>query len=184
MSTSILWDKGLWETEKSAGRGLETQLQIESRVGAALGVPCRGFGDSLLFSVSGLRIFTRIWSKETGESADGCIQFQQLLLVLAGDTAWGNREQSSTVFGSSSQALHKRESKKGGLKQTWTFSKRHISGGPNGQETAIADVGKRARFPTTSWRGFAERSASLVEGDVFLLNKPSVHELSGHLWNM
>lgn len=44
------------ETEESAGRGLESQLQIESRVGAAHGAPCRGFGDSLLFSVSELTI--------------------------------------------------------------------------------------------------------------------------------
>lgn len=44
------------ETEESAGKGLESQLQIESMVGVAHDAPCRGFGDSLFFSVSGLTI--------------------------------------------------------------------------------------------------------------------------------
>lgn len=65
-----------------------------------------------------------------------------------------------TAFDSSPQALFGRGIQKGEPKQTWAMSRRHVSGGPNGQAMTIVIEGRRASFPATPQRSPAERLAS------------------------
>lgn len=115
------------------------------------------------------RTFTRKWLKETGESAVACIRVQQLLPMLAGDTAWVDREQLPTEFGSSSQALNERREAK---RVNW--SEPELSPGDIYRRSQQArksnyQEGIRARFPAITWRGLAERVASPALRSVGLL---------------